>query len=98
MNTLIHSAGRMLAIVSLSVGLAVASVAQAQPEFVGPRNTIPRVQTRVHDRERDPLRASTQDAAACEVVRIEHKGHPGKGNDRVERIPTTCDRSRLASK
>jgi negative regulator of sigma E activity len=99
MNTMIQSA-RLLLVASLfTVGLSTAGLAQAEtPRFVGPRNTIPQVQTRTASQERsyEQLRASTEDASMCHSVRFKHYGHPGKGYNRIEKADATCGRSRLS--
>jgi hypothetical protein len=98
MNTMIHSARRLLVASFLTVGLATAGLAQASPQFVGPRNTIPQTQTRIASQERsfEQLRASTEDASTCGTVHLKHYGHPGKGYNRIEKTDTTCGRSRLS--
>lgn len=100
MNTMIHSARRLLILSLFSFGLAATSLAQAAPpQFAGPRNTIP-VQTASQPPSQlaERLQASTNDSATCKVVRVVHYGHPGKGLDRVEKIDTLCGKSRLSAR
>lgn len=95
MNTMIQSARRLLVASLFTVGLATAGFAQAdQPQFVGPRDTIPRATSQ--ERSFEQLRASTGDASTCRTVRVRHYGHPGKGYNRVEKVDATCGRSRLS--
>jgi hypothetical protein len=100
MNTMIQSARRLLVASLFTIGLATAGLAQAAPQFVGPRNTIPQVQTRAASQERSfgQLRASTEDDSTCSTVRGKHYGHPGKGYNRIERVDATCGRSRLSAR
>jgi len=99
MNTMIVSARRALVVSLFSVGLAAASfAANAQPQFIGPRNTIRHESPRAQDRPFDDLRASTRETDMCDVVRFEHKGHPSKGYTRVVRVPASCNRSHLSAR
>ena len=98
MNTMIHSARSLWVLSLFSFGLAATSLAQAAaPQFAGPRNTIP-VQTASQPPSQltERLRASTEDSASCNAVRVAHYGHPGKGLDRIERIDTPCGKARLS--
>lgn len=99
MNTIIHSARGLLVLSLFSVGLVAASLTQAaEPQFAGPRNTIPQTQARTRPQSQPfgQLRASKDEAATCSVVRVKHYGHPGKGFDRIERSDVPCGKSRLS--
>jgi hypothetical protein len=101
MNTLIHSARRLPVLSLFCVGLAATGLAQAaEPQLVGPRNTIPQMQARtgLPSQHSEQLRASEYPATVCSTVVVKHYGHPGKGFDRVERIQTACDKSRLSKR
>jgi hypothetical protein len=100
MNTMIHSARRLLVLSLFSVGLAATSLTQAAtPQFGGPRNTIPApTASQPSSQLAERLQASTADSASCKIVRVVHYGHPGKGLDRVERMDTRCDKSRLSAR
>ena len=92
MNTMIYSARKALVLSLSCFGLAAASLAQAaEPQFVGPRNTIPvRTASQPPSQPTERLRASKDDDASCKAVRVVHYGHPGKGLDRIEGIDTPC--------
>lgn len=98
MTTMIHSAHRLLILSLLSVGLiTVGAIQAAEPQFVGPRNTIPRVQTRTQPPSQlEQLQASRDGASVCSEVCVKHYGHTGKGFDRIESMDAPCGRSRLS--
>lgn len=99
MNTITHSVRRLLVLSVFSVGLAAASLAQAdQQQSAGPRNTIPQTRAQVSNHSFERLRASRDDASVCSTVRIKHYGHPGKGVDRIERSDVPCGKSRLSTR
>ena len=92
---------RLFALSLLSVGLATAALAKgADTHFAGPRDTIAK-QQRVEAPASQligRLQASRDEAAACQVVRVAHYGHPGKGLSRVERIDVPCGNRRLSTR
>lgn len=99
MNTMIRSARRLPALFFISLGLLTASLAQAaQPQLVGPRNTIARVQARTAPSHIEQLRASSDDASVCTKIKVKHYGHPEKGLDRIERSDFPCGKSRLSAR
>ncbi|HEV8333704.1 MAG TPA: hypothetical protein VGQ22_19925 [Steroidobacteraceae bacterium] len=100
MNTMNTFSRKLLVFSLLSVGLATTSVTQAGTQLVGPRNTIAQTQSVKQSANRlvDRLQASRDGASACQVVRIAHHGHPGKGVNRVERIDVPCGQTRLSTR
>lgn len=101
MNIVNELARRLIVLSLLSVGLATTAFAKDEAtRFAGPRGTIP-LQQRGEPSANQPsggLQASRNAAAACQVVRIVHHGHPAKGVDRFERVDVPCGKTRLSTR
>jgi hypothetical protein len=98
-NTLRPITRRLLLVVLSTTGLAVSSLVHAaQPQFVGPRNSVrlPAPVKASHERSFEQLQASTEDSSTCTVLRSKHYGHPGKGYRRFQKIDGPCGRSRMS--
>lgn len=86
--------------VALSLGIAALPTAHADAtRFAGPRNTIPRtVVSRPSTSGVGQLQASRDASGTCQMVRIVHRGHPGKGVNRLERVDVACGEMRLSAR
>jgi hypothetical protein len=100
MKTAMRSNRRLLVAAVYTVGLAAASLVQAaQPQFVGPRNTIPQAPAQLSKgRSFEQLRASTKDESMCTGLRFKHYGHPGKGYNRILKKDATCGGAWLSAR
>ena len=87
-----------VAILAATIGAPIITQA-ADAQFVGPRNTIPRslvVERSSKDESISSLRASRNEMAECTTLRATHRGHPGKGIHRVEKVSVECSRARMS--
>lgn len=84
----------------LSIGSAALPAAHADAtHFVGPRNTIPRtVASQPSTSGVVQLQASRDASGTCQMVRMVHCGHPGKGVNRLERVDVACGEMRLSAR
>jgi hypothetical protein len=97
MSALDHSPRNVLALALFSIGLVATSFAQAATQLAGPRNTIPVTQsTKQAPTESVQLLASRDNGSRCQVARVVHHGHPGKGLNSIERRDVPCGTARLS--
>lgn len=87
-----------VALLAATIGAPVTTQA-ADAQFVGPRNTIPRPLVVEHpskSKSMARLRAARNEMAECTTLRATHRGHPGKGIQRVTRVSVECSRARMS--
>ena len=98
MNTFDQLALVTSVLVTLSIGIATLPTAHADAtRFVGPRNTIPQpIASQSPISSVEQLQASRDAAGRCQVARIVHHGHPGKGVNRLEKVDIACGAMRLS--
>ena len=84
----------------LAVTLGAPTITQAaDPQFVGPRSTIARplsVDRSSKIESMAGLRAARDETAECATVRATHRGHPGKGVNRVAKVRVDCSHARMS--
>ena len=91
---------RMTTVALLVVTIGAPIITQAaNAQFAGPRNTIPRslvVERSSKNEYMARLRADRNQMAECTTLRATHRGHPGKGIHRVEKVSVECSRARMS--